>query len=93
MSNPTIGMFVGDAEIERRRLSRLKEVTMSGKKETTDTDRLRVISGKLNQPSAYSSMVAGVHTWNVAEIFKDFREVLTIARRLNRTLNSKESSR
>lgn len=52
------------------------------KKQPTDRDRLRIIGGKLNRAGSYSEVIGGVNTWNIVDIFEDFREVLNIARKL-----------
>lgn len=37
------------------------------------------IHKKIKNPDAYGKLVAGVWTWDVADIFEDFRKVLSIA--------------
>jgi hypothetical protein len=47
----------------------------------SDKETLDRIRRDLNVPGACAKMVDGVHTWDVAAIFKDFRTVVQIARR------------
>lgn len=57
---------------------------MSKKKaKTTDDDRaeLNRIRRNINDPSHYSRMIEGVHSWDVAKMFEDFRATIQIARR------------
>jgi len=53
-----------------------------------DKRELNRIRRNINDPSHYGKVVNGVHTWDVAEIFKDFRAVIQIARR---ALKAKET--
>lgn len=49
--------------------------------EKSDKTELNRIRAKINHGGGYSEMVDGVHTWDVADIFEDFRAVIQIARR------------
>jgi hypothetical protein len=51
------------------------------KKSRSDKDELNRIRRRVNSGNGYSKTVEGVHTWNAAEIFTDFRAVIQIARR------------
>lgn len=47
----------------------------------SDKSELNRIRARINDPRTYGKMVEGVHTWDVSNIFTDFRAVIQIARR------------
>lgn len=55
----------------------------------TDKKALRRIHAAINNPDSYSKLVDGVHTWDVAKIFKDFRATIHIANRAIKAAASK----
>lgn len=57
-----------------------------------DKEELLRIRRKLNDGRSYGRLVEEVFTWDVAEIFTDFRAVVQIARRALKESNGKDRS-
>jgi len=47
----------------------------------SDAEEFKRIRAKVNDGRSYGKVIEGVFTWDVAEIFTDFRAVIQIARR------------
>lgn len=57
--------------------------TEKNAKTADELDRVQLnrIRRRINDPATYGSVIEGVHTWDVAKIFEDFRATIQIARR------------